>query len=58
MGNGLISKDKYPRIYLQMEAIAFIVIQILFAQAQFLKFGNIIWDSPLLAGPYAHAGAY
>ena len=49
-----MSKDKYPRIFSpQMEAIVFIILQILFATRAVLKIGGYIKNCLHLARKYA-----
>ena len=50
----IMSKDKYPSIFsFQMEAIVFIILQILFATRAIFKIGEYINDSRHLARKYA-----
>ena len=39
----IMSKDKYPNTFSKMEAIAFIILQILFARHAVLKIGEYSW---------------
>ena len=49
-----MSKDKYPGIFSpQMEAIVFIILQILFATRAIFKIGNILGYSTVLAVEYS-----
>ena len=50
-----MSKDKYTSIFSpQMEAIVFIILQMLFRNARSIEIGNIPGsDSPVLAGFYS-----
>ena len=49
-----MSKDKYPSLFsLQMEAIAFIILQTFFATRAVFKFGEYINNSRHLARKYA-----
>ena len=50
----IMSKDKYPSIFLpQMATIVFIILQIFFAMRAVWKLGNILGYSPVLAGEYS-----
>ena len=50
----ILSKDKYPSIFSpQMEAIVFIILQIVFATHAVLKIGEYITNSLHLARKYA-----
>ena len=50
----IMSKEKYPSIFSpQTATIVFIILQIKSQSAQFIKLGNILGYSPVLAGEHS-----